>query len=61
MGPAATAISVAQDPVRMAAAFAKSVVAGRMAYEAGLANQSKRAQASSPEEGQILDDLGFLA
>ena len=56
-----TAISVAKDPVRMATAFARSVEAGRMAYEAGLGWQSSQAHASSPEEGQIMEDLGFLA
>jgi len=55
-----TAISVARDPVRMAAAFAKSVEAGRMAYEAGLGAQSTQAHSSSPEEGQLTEDLGFL-
>lgn len=45
-----TAISVAADPVAMAAAFAKAVEAGREAYEAGLGAQSAdfTAQASSP-------------
>lgn len=43
-----TAIAVAGDPVRMAAAFAKAVQAGREAYEAGLGAQSRWAEASSP-------------
>ena len=45
-----TAVSVAADPVAMAAAFAKAVEAGREAYEAGLGAQSAdfTAQASSP-------------
>jgi len=45
-----TAIAVAGDPVRMAAAFRKAVEAGREAYEAGLgaASVSARAEASSP-------------
>lgn len=45
-----TAISVASNPVAMAAAFAKAVEAGREAYEAGLGSQSFdfSAQASSP-------------
>ncbi len=46
-----TAISVAGDPVRMAAAFAKAVEAGRDAYEAGLGRKSARASASSPQTG----------
>lgn len=43
-----TAIAVAGDPVRMAAAFAAAVKAGREAYEAGLGAQSSSAEASSP-------------
>ncbi len=43
-----TAIAVAKDPVRMAAAFRDAVVAGREAYEAGLGVQSKQAESSSP-------------
>lgn len=43
-----TAIAVAGDPVRMAAAFARAVEAGREAYEAGLGTQSRCAEASSP-------------
>jgi len=46
-----TAISVAGDPVRMAAAFAGAVAAGREAYEAGLGSRSRGAVASSPETG----------
>jgi len=55
-----TAISVAEDPIKMASAFAKSVEAGRMAYKAGLGAQTLRASASSPKEGQLNEDLGFL-
>lgn len=45
-----TAIAVAGDPVEMAVAFKEAVVAGRRAYEAGLAVQAKsfEASASSP-------------
>lgn len=43
-----TAIAVAKDPVRMAAAFRDAVIAGREAYEAGLGVQSKQAESSSP-------------
>lgn len=43
-----TAIAVANDPVRMANAFRKAVVAGREAYLAGLGAQSFQAEASSP-------------
>lgn len=46
-----TAISVAGDPVTMAAAFAKAVEAGRSAYEAGLGSKSSEASASSPLTG----------
>lgn len=45
-----TAIAVAQDPIQMATAFSEAVVAGRRAYEAGLAQPSVslQAEASSP-------------
>lgn len=43
-----TAIAVAGNPVEMAKAFKLAVEAGRMAYLAGLGNQSFRAIASSP-------------
>jgi thiazole synthase len=43
-----TAISVAGDPVKMAAAFAGAVEAGRTAYEAGLGRKGPEASASSP-------------
>ncbi len=56
-----TAISIAGIPSEMAAAFATAVEAGRTAYESGLGAQSKQAQASSPEEGSLSEDLGFLA
>lgn len=46
-----TAIAVSGDPVRMAAAFAMAVKAGRDAYEAGLGAREKTASASSPEDG----------
>ena len=46
-----TAISVAGNPVKMAAAFAKAVEAGRTAYEAGLGKKSSEASASSPLTG----------
>jgi thiazole synthase len=46
-----TAISVAGDPVKMAAAFAQAVEAGRSAYEAGLGKKSPDASASSPLTG----------
>ena len=43
-----TAIAVADDPVRMAHAFAMAVSAGREAFESGLAAVSRHAEASSP-------------
>lgn len=43
-----TAIAVAQQPVKMAEAFRKAVIAGREAYEAGLGSASTHASASSP-------------
>ncbi|MEW6218822.1 MAG: thiazole synthase [Thermodesulfobacteriota bacterium] len=46
-----TAIAVAADPVRMAAAFAQAVSAGRTAFEAGLGPRSFTAAASSPLTG----------
>ncbi len=46
-----TAIAVAQDPVRMAGAFAEAVRAGRNGYLAGLPAVSDTAQASSPLTG----------
>jgi len=46
-----TAISVSGDPVKMAAAFAQAVAAGRTAYEAGLGRKSPEASASSPLTG----------
>lgn len=48
-----TAIAVAKDPVMMAQAFRKAVIAGRQAYEAGLPAVQQQAVASSPL-------LGFL-
>jgi thiazole synthase len=46
-----TAIAVADDPVKMAAAFAMAVQAGRDGYEAGLGEQREEAVASSPVGG----------
>jgi len=55
-----TAISVAGDPVAMARAFAQAVEAGRTAYTSGMGQRSKQASASSPEDGKLSSDLGFL-
>ena len=43
-----TAIASSPDPVQMAQAFKNAVMAGRMAYEAGLAKRSALASATSP-------------
>src|SRR6202045_3224983 len=43
-----TAIAIATDPGRMAAAFRKSVEAGRAAYEMGIPNSSAEAVPTSP-------------
>lgn len=51
-----TAIAIAKDPVAMAQAFATAVVAGRQAYESGLAPIYKQAVASSPLIG-FLDEV----
>ncbi|KAF0189163.1 MAG: putative enzyme of thiazole [Desulfobulbaceae bacterium] len=56
-----TAISVAGDPVAMARAFAQAVEAGRTAFTAGMGSRGKQAHASSPLEGTLAADLGFLA
>ncbi|HRN87996.1 thiazole synthase [Hyphomicrobium sp.] len=53
-----TAVARAQDPVRMAAAFAAAIDAGRSAYEAGLIQPSDRAQPSTPVAGTPFFDLG---
>jgi thiazole synthase len=50
-----TALAVASDPARMAAAFRKAVEAGREAYLAGLGKQSERAEASSPLTGFLTE------
>ena len=46
-----TAIAVAGDPVAMARAFKLAVEAGRIAFEARLGKQLRRAEASSPLTG----------
>jgi thiazole synthase len=51
-----TAIAVARDPSRMAAAFRAAVGAGRDAYRAGLAPAREGAEASSPLTG-FLDPM----
>ncbi len=46
-----TAIAAAADPIAMATAFKLAVEAGRLAYNSGLAAQSRQASASSPLTG----------
>jgi thiazole synthase len=46
-----TAVAKAADPVRMAAAFAKAVEAGRLAFEAGLIEPRDMASPSTPVAG----------
>jgi thiazole synthase len=46
-----TAIAIAADPQRMAEAFKSAIVAGRAAYEIGLAVKRKEADATSPLTG----------
>lgn len=52
-----TAVARAHDPVRMAAAFAAAIEAGREAYEAGLIEPSERAAPSTPVAGTPFFDL----
>ncbi|WP_408613143.1 thiazole synthase [Limibacter armeniacum] len=51
-----TAIAASPDPVRMAKAFKMAVEAGRMAYEAKLAQPVQHAVASSPLTGFLDED-----
>jgi thiazole synthase len=46
-----TAIAIASDPIRMAAAFRAAVEAGREAYEVGLGEPLRSASATSPLTG----------
>ena len=46
-----TAIAKAEDPAKMAEAFAKAVAAGRLAFEAGLIEPRDMAQPSTPVAG----------
>jgi thiazole synthase len=53
-----TAVAKAGDPVRMAAAFAKAIEAGRTAYESGLIGMRDMAEPSTPVAGTPFFDLG---
>jgi thiazole synthase len=48
-----TAVALAQDPVKMAAAMRDAVAAGRAAFEAGRIPRKPYAAASSPGEGVV--------
>ncbi|MED0678058.1 thiazole synthase [Aneurinibacillus thermoaerophilus] len=48
-----TAVSGAQDPVKMAEAMKLAVQAGRLGFEAGRIPKKRYAQASSPMEGMV--------
>jgi thiazole synthase len=52
-----TAVAKAADPVRMAAAFAAAIDAGRTAFEAGLMQPRDMAQPSTPVAGTPFFDL----
>jgi len=52
-----TAVAKAEDPVRMAQAFAQAIDAGRTAYEAGLMGMRDIAQPSTPVAGTPFFDL----
>jgi len=51
-----TAVAIAEDPVLMAASFARGVEAGRMAWRAKGGEESARASASSPLTGFLYDE-----
>ena len=46
-----TAVALAHDPIKMAAAFRDGVQAGRMAFEAGMMKERQVAEASTPTVG----------
>lgn len=50
-----TAIATSADPIRMAQAFKEAVLAGRLAFEAGLSSSSTTASASSPLTSFLMD------
>lgn len=52
-----TAVAKAGDPVRMAAAFADAIAAGRAAYESGLMEPRDMASPSTPVAGTAFFDL----
>ena len=50
-----TAIAISNNPLHMAEAFKQAVIAGRMAYEAGLGPITSRAVSSSPLNTFLFD------
>lgn len=50
-----TAIATASNPIKMAEAFKLAVIAGRIAYESGLASENNKANASSPLTAFLMD------
>lgn len=50
-----TAIATASNPIKMAEAFKSAVIAGRIAYESGLASENNKANASSPLTSFLMD------
>ena len=52
-----TAVATAQDPARMARAFALAVEAGHLAYLSGLPSPQSLAKASSPLTGFLYDNI----
>jgi thiazole synthase len=56
-----TAVAKAGDPVRMAAAFARAIEAGRAAFESGLVGMRDMAEPSTPVAGTPFFDLGAPA
>jgi thiazole synthase len=56
-----TAVAKAGDPIRMAAAFARAVEAGRLAYAAGLMEARDMASPSTPVAGTPFFDLDLKA
>ncbi|MFY4775791.1 thiazole synthase [Metabacillus sp. RGM 3146] len=51
-----TAVSSAEDPVKMAEAMKLAIEAGRLGYEAGIIQRKRYASASSPKEGMSVVD-----
>jgi thiazole synthase len=52
-----TAVAKARDPIGMAAAFAKAIEAGRLAFRAGLMPPRDTASPSTPVAGLAFHDV----